>query len=90
MSIVKISDEIPRNDPKTINTVVYTKELDRVFKENMNKDKTLRWVYYFDDFIFIRNLFVISFFFVAIFWIKFWFNETMASSRMGHKFCRIL
>jgi len=44
VSIVKISDEIPRNDPKTINTVVYTKELDTIFKQNMEKDKSLRWV----------------------------------------------
>jgi hypothetical protein len=34
-SIVKISDEIPRNDPATINTVVYTKGLDKIFRENM-------------------------------------------------------
>jgi len=45
-SIVKISDEIPRNLPQTINTVVYTKELDKVFRENMREDKSLRWQYF--------------------------------------------
>ena len=48
-SIVKISDEIPRNDPQTINTVVYTKGLDKVFKENMKRDKSLRWVYVYNS-----------------------------------------
>ncbi len=45
-SIVKISDEIPRNDPSTINTVVFTKELDKTFKYNLQDDKSLRWQYF--------------------------------------------
>jgi voltage-dependent calcium channel alpha-2/delta-3 len=45
-SIIKISDEIPRNDPNTINTVIYTKELDDVFKNNLNNDASLRWQYF--------------------------------------------
>lgn len=45
-SIVKISDEIPRNYKDTINTVVYTKELENVFKENARHDKSLRWQYF--------------------------------------------
>ncbi len=45
-SIVKISDEIPRNDRATINTVVFTKKLDEVFKSNREKDKSLRWQYF--------------------------------------------
>jgi voltage-dependent calcium channel alpha-2/delta-3 len=45
-SIVKISDEIPRNDPSTINTVVFTKELDKTFKHNLKDDKSLRWQYF--------------------------------------------
>lgn len=45
-SIVKISDEIPRNYKDTINTVVYTKELEKVFKENARHDKSLRWQYF--------------------------------------------
>jgi voltage-dependent calcium channel alpha-2/delta-3 len=43
---VKISDEIPRNDGSTINTVVYTKELDEAFKKNAESDKSLRWQYF--------------------------------------------
>ena len=45
-SIVKISDEIPRNDRNTINTVVFTKRLDEVFKQNRKEDKSLRWQYF--------------------------------------------
>jgi voltage-dependent calcium channel alpha-2/delta-3 len=45
-SIVKISDEIPRNHKETINTVVYTKKLDQVFKYNRKHDKSLRWQYF--------------------------------------------
>lgn len=45
-SIVKISDEIPRNYQDTINTVVYTKELDEVFKNNVKMDPSLRWQYF--------------------------------------------
>jgi voltage-dependent calcium channel alpha-2/delta-3 len=45
-SIVKISDEIPRNDPKTINTVVFTKALDEIFKLNSARDQSLRWQYF--------------------------------------------
>lgn len=41
--MVKISDEIPRNDQRTINTVVFTKELDEVFRLNRQKDPSLRW-----------------------------------------------
>jgi voltage-dependent calcium channel alpha-2/delta-3 len=42
---VKISDEIPRNFRDTINTVVYTKDLEEVFKSNL-EDKSLRWQYF--------------------------------------------
>ena len=45
-SIVKISDEIPRNYKDTINTVVYTKMLEKVFKDNVRKDSSLRWQYF--------------------------------------------
>ena len=45
-SIVKISDEIPRNDRTTINTIVYTKELDKIFKRNIELDDSLRWQYF--------------------------------------------
>lgn len=43
---MKISDEIPRNNPKTVETVVLTKGLDDVFKSNYQKDSTLKWQYF--------------------------------------------
>lgn len=45
-SIIKISDEIPRNYKDTINTVVYTKELEEIFKSNAKNDQGLRWQYF--------------------------------------------
>ena len=43
-SIVKISDEVPRDDPATIRTVVWTDELTDVFKLNTQEDKHIRSV----------------------------------------------
>lgn len=45
-SIIKISDAIQRNHRETINTVVYTKELEQVFKSNNKTDKDIRWQYF--------------------------------------------
>ncbi|KAI8499268.1 hypothetical protein Bbelb_230320 [Branchiostoma belcheri] len=45
-SVVKISDEVPRDDNATVNTVVYTSGLDEVFKNNSKEDELLRWQYF--------------------------------------------
>ncbi|XP_002735490.2 VWFA and cache domain-containing protein 1-like [Saccoglossus kowalevskii] len=45
-SVVKISDEVPRDSNVTINTVMYTYGLDEVFKQNNLKDPLLRWQYF--------------------------------------------
>lgn len=38
-SAVKITDEVPRDHPNTINTVLWTAKLEDTFKENHNRDK---------------------------------------------------
>ncbi|XP_070555607.1 voltage-dependent calcium channel subunit alpha-2/delta-2-like [Ptychodera flava] len=45
-SVVKISDEVPRDNNATINTVLYTYGLDAVFRNNTLQDKLLRWQYF--------------------------------------------
>ncbi|XP_052774120.1 voltage-dependent calcium channel subunit alpha-2/delta-3-like isoform X2 [Mya arenaria] len=45
-SSVKIADEVPRDDPGTIDTVYFTTMLDSLFKENQKADPTLRWQYF--------------------------------------------
>ena len=42
-SVVKISDEVPRDDNATVNTVVYTSGLDEVFRNNSKEDPLLRY-----------------------------------------------
>lgn len=42
-STVKISDEVPRNSTATIDTVVYTSQLEDVFKQNFIEDRYLRY-----------------------------------------------
>ena len=41
-SSVKISDEVPRDDVRTIDTVAWTSELESVFKQNAKDDPQLR------------------------------------------------
>ena len=41
-SSVKISDEVPRDDVRTIDTVAWTSELELVFKQNAKDDPQLR------------------------------------------------
>lgn len=36
---MKITDEVPRDHPNTINTVLWTAKLEDTFKENYNRDK---------------------------------------------------
>ncbi len=38
-SAVKITDEVPRDNPNTINTTLWTAKLEDTFKENYNRDK---------------------------------------------------
>ncbi|CAH1252963.1 CACNA2D2 [Branchiostoma lanceolatum] len=45
-SVVKISDEVPRDDNATVNTVVSTSGLDEVFRNNSKEDPLLRWQYF--------------------------------------------
>jgi len=44
-SSVKIADEVPRDDPSTINTIYFSAKLDELFKENQKIDQTLRLAY---------------------------------------------
>ena len=41
-SSVKISDEVPRDDKETIDTVEWTAKLESAFKENARFDRQLR------------------------------------------------
>ncbi|XP_074641618.1 voltage-dependent calcium channel subunit alpha-2/delta-2-like [Tubulanus polymorphus] len=45
-STVKISDEVPRTDRGVIDTVMFTKELEEIFKQNAAEDRLLRWQYF--------------------------------------------
>ncbi|KAK2171034.1 hypothetical protein NP493_1112g00000 [Ridgeia piscesae] len=45
-SAVKIPDEVPRDDPATINTVVWTSQINDVFKLNAVEDEQIRWQYF--------------------------------------------
>lgn len=42
-SVVKISDEVPRDQPSLINTTLYSYDLQKLFIENFNNDSQLRW-----------------------------------------------
>lgn len=42
---MKIADEVPRDDVSTVNTVYFTAELDKLFKENHDTDPTLRLIH---------------------------------------------
>ena len=41
-STVKISDEVPRHQDDTINSVMYTQPLEEIFINNTKEDKNLR------------------------------------------------
>ena len=41
-SAVKIPDEVPRDDPATVTTVVWTSQLNDVFKLNAAEDEQIR------------------------------------------------
>ncbi|XP_070196192.1 voltage-dependent calcium channel subunit alpha-2/delta-2-like [Littorina saxatilis] len=45
-STVKIADEVPREHQSVINTVHFTKGLEKVFIENAETDALLRWQYF--------------------------------------------
>ena len=45
-SVVKISDEIPRNDVESIWTVEWTHKLERIFLHNRQFDPDIRWQYF--------------------------------------------
>ncbi|XP_067678444.1 voltage-dependent calcium channel subunit alpha-2/delta-2-like [Haliotis asinina] len=45
-STIKIADEVPRDDPTVINTILFTAGLEKVFHENANRDPLLRWQYF--------------------------------------------
>nr|KAI8754030.1 voltage-dependent calcium channel subunit alpha-2/delta-3-like [Biomphalaria glabrata] len=45
-STVKIADEVPRDDPFVIDTVLFTKNLEETFLQNADKDPLLRWQYF--------------------------------------------
>ncbi|CAF1210710.1 unnamed protein product, partial [Didymodactylos carnosus] len=45
-SVVKISDEIPRDDIQIIWTVEWTYELEKIFRENRKLDPEIRWQYF--------------------------------------------
>ncbi|XP_033124937.1 voltage-dependent calcium channel subunit alpha-2/delta-1-like [Anneissia japonica] len=45
-STVKISDEVPRDDNNTIQTILMFQGLNKVFTENSKKDPLLRWQYF--------------------------------------------
>ncbi|XP_064627789.1 voltage-dependent calcium channel subunit alpha-2/delta-2-like [Lineus longissimus] len=45
-STVKIPDDVERNDPSVIKTVMLTSKLDQLFQENAKLDPDLRWQYF--------------------------------------------
>ncbi|GFR88739.1 voltage-dependent calcium channel subunit alpha-2/delta-2-like, partial [Elysia marginata] len=45
-STIKIADEVPRDDPHVIDTVLLTRKLEETFRENAKNDSRLRWQYF--------------------------------------------
>ena len=45
-SVVKVPDVVSFDDPAVQRDVVVTKELDRIFVENMRNDSSLKWQYF--------------------------------------------
>ncbi|XP_059149465.1 voltage-dependent calcium channel subunit alpha-2/delta-2-like [Physella acuta] len=45
-STIKIADEVPRDDPYVIDTILFTRKLEETFLRNAAKDPLLRWQYF--------------------------------------------
>ena len=49
---MKISDQTPRDDRETIDTIAWSSGLDKIFVENLNNDSDLRY----GDYMFLSFL----------------------------------